>query len=329
MMTSRGPVFVGGAERTGTSLMYALLTSHPEIAMTRRTNYWRYIDGKFGDLAEDHNLDECLDVMRRYKRLVVIGIDWERLRKEFRDGPSTYGRLYELLQCQQAERAGKSRWGDKSLLNERYADRIFESFPHARIIHMVRDPRDRYASVLARWKVRRGGVGAGMGEWLESIRHAESNVERWPSQCTIMRYEDLVAAPEAEMERICAFIAEPYVPEMLTMSGADRFRNEGANSSYGRRPTGAISTSSIGKYAKVLSDRQVRYVERIAEAEMRRYAYEPSLPPASGREALLFNVAIMPFEELRRRAWDARGSWNSMRSKSVPAYRFVDREDHS
>ena len=34
----RGPVFVAGLERSGTSLIFALLASHPNIAMTRRTN---------------------------------------------------------------------------------------------------------------------------------------------------------------------------------------------------------------------------------------------------------------------------------------------------
>lgn len=324
MSTSSGPVFVGGAERTGTSLMFALLTSHPHISMTRRTNYWRYIDQKFGDLSQDHNFEACLDVMKRYKRMVAIGLDWDRIETEFKKGPATYGRLYELMQNQQAAQDGKRRWGDKSLLNERYAERIFDSFPDARIIHMLRDPRDRYASVLARWKVRRGGVGAGMGEWFESVRHAESNVERWPSQCTIMRYEDLVAEPETEMRRICDFIGEPFADEMMTMSGAERFRQEGANSSYGRRPTGAISTSSIGKYTKVLSANQVRYIETVARDAMQRHHYTPSLDGFGGLEGLRFYGAVLPFEELRRRGWQARGAWNAARAKSVPEYRFVD-----
>lgn len=324
MSAATGPVFVGGAERTGTSLMFALLTSHPNISMTRRTNYWRYIDQKFGDLSQPQNLEACLDVMRRYKRMVAVGLDWDRLGADFRGGPATYGRLYELLQIQQASKDGKPRWGDKSLLNERYAARIFEFFPDARIVHMIRDPRDRYASVLARWKVRRGGVGAGMGEWLESVRHAESNVERWPSQCTIVRYEDLVAAPEAEVRRICAFIGESFADEMLTMSGAERFRDEGANSSYGRRPTGAISTSSIGKYTKVLSSDQVRYIETVARDDMQRYGYNSTLAGARGFELMRYYGAVLPFEELRRRGWQARGMWNAVRAKSVPEYRFVD-----
>ena len=322
-----GPVFVGGAERTGTSLMYALLTSHPNISMTRRTNYWRYIDQKFGDLALDENLEACLDVMRRYKRMVAIEPDWERLEDDFRREPGGYGRLYELLQRQQMERDGKSRWGDKSLLNEKHAARIFEEFPNARIIVMLRDPRDRYASVLARWKVRRGGVGAGMAEWLLSVTHAEEGIRRWPGQCTIVRYEDLAASPESEMRRICEFIGEPFDPVMLDMRGAERFREQGANSSYGRRPTGTISTSSIGKYTGVLTDDQVRYVERVADDEMARHGYEAALPAPTGTDALRFFGAVYPFEEARRRAWLARGAWNDLRSKTVPEYRFVDGED--
>lgn len=325
--SSKGPVFVGGAERTGTSLMFALLTSHPNISMTRRTNFWRYIDLKFGDLSERSNLDACLDVMKRYKRMVAIGPDWEWIEAEFAAGEPTYGRLYGLLQESQASRAGKPRWGDKSLLNERYAERIFEEFPNARIIQLIRDPRDRYASVLARWKVRRGGVGAGMGEWFDSVRHAEANVERWPNKCLILRYEDLVAEPVGEMRRICDFIDEPFDEEMMTMRGAERFREEGANSSYGKRPTGSISTSSVGKYVGVLSPLQVRYIETVARSAMRRYGYVEAAPDADELDAVRFYAAVLPFEELRRRGWQARGVWNTMRAKSVPGYRFVDEAD--
>ncbi|MFN2221113.1 MAG: sulfotransferase, partial [Candidatus Promineifilaceae bacterium] len=45
------PVYVAGLERSGTSLMYALLASHPRIAMTRRTNMWTHFYNQYGDLA--------------------------------------------------------------------------------------------------------------------------------------------------------------------------------------------------------------------------------------------------------------------------------------
>lgn len=317
------PVFVGGAERTGTSLMFALLTSHPHIAMTRRTNFWRYIDGQFGDLSNDANLERCIDVMARYKRFRVINIDWDLLRKDFHAGPPSYEQLYHQLQKQQADRQGKRRWGDKSLMNERYAERIFEAFPHAKFIHMLRDPRDRYASVLARWEVRRGGIGAGLGEWFASVNAAEENLARWPSNYMIIRYEDLVTAPEHQVRRTCDFIGEEFADSMLAMEGAEQFTREGANSSYGKRKPGSISPSSIGKYTQVLSPAQVRYVDTVAKDAMERHRYQGDTTDLEFTDRLRL-AGVLPFEEARRKAWETRSALRSRKRRPVPEYRFVD-----
>ncbi|MDP9273379.1 MAG: sulfotransferase, partial [Chloroflexota bacterium] len=82
----KGPVFIGGLERTGTSLLYALLASHPNMAMTRRTNWWTFFYGNFGDLARDENLERCLGTMMRYRRHLQLDPDPERLRREFLAG---------------------------------------------------------------------------------------------------------------------------------------------------------------------------------------------------------------------------------------------------
>ena len=37
------------------SLAFALLASHRNISMTRRTNLWTYFYGQYGDLADDAN----------------------------------------------------------------------------------------------------------------------------------------------------------------------------------------------------------------------------------------------------------------------------------
>ena len=106
-----GPVFVAGLERSGTSLMYALLASHPNIAMTRRTNLWTHFYGQYGDLADDANLERCLAMMMRYRRLQLLQPDPERLRRDFRSGARTYPRLFALLEEQYAERLGQRSLG--------------------------------------------------------------------------------------------------------------------------------------------------------------------------------------------------------------------------
>ena len=152
----QAPILVTGADRSGTSLMFALLASHPRISMVRRTNLWRWFYGGFGDLSEPANLDRCLETMLRYKRLQQLEPSPERIRREFASGKPTYGRLFALLHVQNAMRSNKQRWGDKSLHTEHFADRVFAEFPEAKMIHMIRDPRDRYASISRRYQRRIG-----------------------------------------------------------------------------------------------------------------------------------------------------------------------------
>ena len=99
--------------------------------MTRRTNLWTHFYGQYGDLGHPKNFERCLAMMLRYKRIVRLQPDPERVRREFYQGEPSYARLFALLESHYAERQGKTRWGDKSLNTERYADLIFDAYPQA------------------------------------------------------------------------------------------------------------------------------------------------------------------------------------------------------
>ena len=187
--------------------------------MVRRTNMWRYFHDRYGDLGDPEHLDECLTAMTSYRRMRHLEPDEARIREEFARGPSSYGRLFTLFHTHHAQRCGKSRWGDKSLHTEHYADRVFREFPAARVVHMVRDPRDRYASVSRRHDRTLSRVGAATGRWMSSTQAGRRNPPRAPQRYTLVRYEDLVSDPDRTMRRVCDFLALDYDPRMLTMDG--------------------------------------------------------------------------------------------------------------
>jgi len=323
----KGPIFIAGPERSGTSLIYALLASHPNIAMTRRTNTWTHDYNQYGDLGQPENFERCLMMMLRYKRLIKLNPDAERIRQEFYQGEPTYARLFALLEQHFAEQVGKPRWGDKSLNTERFTAEIFASYPNAKIIHMIRDPRDRYSSSLTRWKVSRGGIGAGTGVWLSTISLAERYLKDYPDQYLAIRYEDLTSDPEGTLEKICDFIDEPYAEEMLSMRGAKDFRDKGGNSSYTQRKPGKITTSSIGKYRSVLTKYQVFFLQLFSRRTMQNFGYEMDQIRFSIFDWLRFILFEFPFNMARMLAWLGREAWLNRIGRALPSERVVSEKE--
>lgn len=323
-MPTPGPIFVTGADRSGTTLLYALLASHPDISMVRRSNMWRWFNGNYGDLGDTGALERCLSDLLRYQRIAPLDPDEARIRREFADGPPTYGRLFALFHEHLAERRGKPRWGDKSLHTEYHADAILEAYPEARILHLVRDPRDRYASVVRRQEPGRAkGVSAATGRWLASMRVAHRNVRRHPRHYMVVRYETLAASPEPTMRAICRFIDAPYDPAMLTMSGAPDHDAVGGNSSFEALPSGVISTRSIGRYRTVLEPTDIAFIQVCARPYLVRHGYDLVPLAVSVRDRVRIYGGEVPARLARLMGWFAVDAVQNRRGTSVPDERLT------
>lgn len=322
-MNDPNPVFVSGTNRSGTTLMYALLATHPNLSMVRRTDMWRYFYGRFGDLSQPENFEHCLRTMLSYKRIVNLKPDPERIRQEFWQGEASYGRLFALIHQHNAERSGKTRWGDKSLHTEEYADQIFSEFPQARIIHVIRDPRDRYASVKKRLNATSRRIGVDTVKWLASVRIARKAAERYPDRFMIVRYETLAQQPEETLQLVCDFIGEPYTPEMLTMSGARRYHEAGANTSYEKVKPGVISTRSIGRFRQVISAWEIAFIQTFARRTMAEFGYELEPTSLSIRKRLAY-LAALPPGLARMVRWMALDRFSELQGRPLREHRIVN-----
>lgn len=316
------PVFIAGPDRSGTTLMYALLASHPNISMVRRTNMWRYFYQRYGPLDKQQNFERCLQDMLSYKRMNVLNPNAERIRDAFWQGEPTYGRLFGLMHSHHAQDIGKPRWGDKSLHTEHYADSLFKEFPNAKVIHMARDPRDRYASVKKRHGRTINRVGASVGRWLYSMQAARRNNQHYPQNYMIVNYERLASQPEEMLTNIFGFLGEEYTPKALSMSGAADYRDSGGNSSFEKIEPGTISTKSIGRYRSIISPVELAYIQIFAGKEMQKLGYEldPLDTPFQEKIALL---GAMPINLARMLAWITLTDLKIKRGEPIPPNRMA------
>jgi hypothetical protein len=302
----RGPIIIGGPDRCGKTLMRALLVSHPNIAIpTIGSNYWTYFYGQFGDLHNRDNFERCLAAMLRYKHAINIKPDRERIRQEFWQGEPSYARLFALFHQHYAEREGKPRWGDQTGLIERYADLVMASYPDARMIHMIRDPRDRYEASITRFPNGKMRVGGATARWLYSVRLARRNMQRYPGRYTIVRYETLVHEPEKTLRKLCTFLGEEFVPAMLTMEGAPGYREKGEHKADGTSDQSPISTAYIGRYRQVMTKGEVAFMQLYAGRQMVAQGYELDSIRFSINDRIRFALVDWPLNVARMITWRA------------------------
>jgi len=299
----RGPIFVGGLAHSGKTLLRLMLSSHPNIVLTRRTDLWTGVYDRYGNLARPENFDRCLAAILRTKHLRPLGPDPYRLRREFWQGEPTYARLFALLHEHFAQSVGKPRWGDQTALIERFADPIFTAYPNARMIHMIRDPRDCYKLALNSTNHRIGKVGSSTAAWLHSVALAKRNQLRYPDRYLLVRYETLMAYPRETLSGICSFLEEAFVPDMLSMKNAIRFSDESEARSKVMPPAGINLASQNELAAQALSRREIAFMQARAGRAMITYNYQLSRVQCSPRDRFLLYFLDMPAGWARTLAW--------------------------
>jgi hypothetical protein len=263
------PIFIGGLERSGKSCMRMMLAAHQRLFFSRRTNLWTFYYNRYGNLNQADNLQLCLADLTKSKHIRGLVSDFARLKRDLEVGPVSYGRLFALVHEQHAEKLGKTRWGDQTEFIEQRADQIFYAYPDAKIIHMLRDPRDRYEALQTKSHHRRNRLGAATARWRASAELAQKNQNKYVGRYKVIRYETLVTESKMTLRETCEFLGEDFFPDMLKMQSETRFEEDSAS--------GPLTTEYIGRYRNQLGIREVAYIQKQAGKLMSafEYALEP------------------------------------------------------
>lgn len=305
VFAAESPIFVVGAPRSGTTLVERMLDAHPAIAILDELVFFDHI------LALRREIPQ-LDTPQRRERFFQLlpqldhvrfwrGLDpvLARVREELEQAGAraSWQLFYLLLMKRAAEARGKRRYGEKTPWNVRHLATIVRWFPDARIVHVVRDPR---AQVASRRQLPRSShdVLTHAVKWRLDVDLGRRALARWPRPANVIevRYEDLLAEPEAQLKRICQAVGEPFDPTMLDFYriGEPGFRGQPWKDNV-RRPLGATNPE---RWRKELDAWEVAAIEWIAGRTMRELGYQPLTPPL---ERMLRTLAGLPREFARWR----------------------------
>lgn len=297
-----GSVHITGLERSGKTTLAAFLDAHPMIAVPNvGTNMWHYFAHRYGDLGEPANLEACVDAMMSYDRIRWLEPDRGSIIRAFAAGAPTYGRLFSLFLSQYAERRSTPIWGTQSAWLDKYMDEVFEAYPDTRVIHVVRDPRDRYAAVKAHWPSGRGQAGGAAAKWNRAMRMVRRNSEKYPRRYLALRFEDLVIDTEEALVRVCKTVGVEYDNRML---GAIKRNMRETSEGVEKSPlVDVLSSDVLGSFWRQLSEPEIAYIQAVTRGNRLRFGYEDTAVGGLGIRQLADLLTYWPDQALRATAW--------------------------
>lgn len=303
MTASQGPVFIVGAPRSGTTLLRNTLNRHPALAICRETQFFHYVYRRrkaFGSLAVEENRRRLLQQYLSLDRLRRTRLDLAALERCLLEEGTSYPDLFASLLRFYMRVHGKQRWGEKTPGHARFTETLFEWYPDATVIHIVRDPRDVVASLMDMPFFPNNIVG-NANLWLTHNRSARRSQHR--SGYLLVRYEKLVTDSEGELRRICDALGEPYSPVMLLPKP-----DPTADRPWFERAEQPVTETRIGIWRQRLTATDAALVEWWIGPELQIFGYEPEARPPSlldlGR-AFAFGVK----DAISRRVGEFPGVW--------------------
>jgi hypothetical protein len=193
--------FVGGAPRSGTTWLQLLLDSHPDIRCGGEALFQDQLARPLQKLMQDRR--RALDA----KNTSVFQHTGGFPLPEPGDAEMLLGTGILLAL---ARLAGDGAWqaiGEKTPENVFLFPQLKRLFPGAKLVVIARDPRDVLTSAWHFFHIRNGGGGsdadkrAFVTRALPSLREGAQTtlalLRQFPSDCTMVTYERMRAAPEA------------------------------------------------------------------------------------------------------------------------------------
>lgn len=256
-------IFIGGCSRSGTTLLASMLGAHSHCICTPESHFkidalrvpdWQ---GQSADLSVPFAL------IKRHWRFKIWELNMDAYDFPEKELNHSYACLLNWIVAGYGQSMGKPHariWVDHTPENISYATTLLNLYPHAKMIHIVRDGRGVATSIMpldwgpntlikaARWWLRMVSFGLAV----ETLIPKEQIIR--------VRYEDLVRQPEETLWMLCDYLDLEYQPEMANASGFKPPRYTNRQHRYiGKRPVSELAT----RWQKRLSDRQVEIFENL------------------------------------------------------------------
>lgn len=212
MIHSPQLIFLISQPRSGSTLLQRILASHPAIHTTSEP--WIALHPLIALRKRGVSADYCHDLARTATLEFLSTLP---------AGLETYyeaiGLMLNHMYGTALRSSRKTRFLDKTPRYYAIIPELRRIFPEARFIFLIRNPLAVLSSVFEAWATRSGGHYSLRCDYLHDllagpVALAAAIAKPGPHD-SVIRYEDLVAAPELQLERLCGSLGLDFDPAMV------------------------------------------------------------------------------------------------------------------
>jgi len=291
-------IFVGGAPRSGTTLMRAILDSHTDIHCGPETRVIPAI------LKLASNWKSTTTTMR---------LDEAGLPRDISLG-AVRAFILHVLVNQKRSKAATPILCNKDPLTNLHIPLLLEIFPNAKVVQMVRDGRAMVHSAMMR--------NVTISGW--NLSNAKQCLEKWngmvsrmypfckdrKDRCLQVPYEALVQYPEEWTKKIAAFVGVPWEHRMLehdhfinAKDGIDVAEHEKSSDQIAKPIYLTALTSWVGEIPQDVLDKAHDIAPFLA-----KMGYDPWQVPPNYKNFKIRDLTDQANAEKKRRAEGSSGT---------------------
>lgn len=210
--------FIVARGRSGTTLLRAMLDTHPEMAIPNESHFVVQLARRRAryETAGGFDVERFTKDLLSHWAFRRWGLPGEEVLAAYEAAPPTdSASAVRGVYAAYARHRGKERYGDKTPSYVLNIDLLASMFPEARFLHLIRDGRNVAMSYLDA-DFGSKTLGQAAIYWDRFVRAGrEAGARLGPDRYRELRYEELVAEPERVLRDVCAFVGLSFDECML------------------------------------------------------------------------------------------------------------------
>lgn len=274
--------FVCGAPKSGTTWLQRILDAHPEISCSGEGHFIERFTIPAAKVVNAYNQQLSLEADQVYEgKPVYQPIE----QAEFDEVARTF--ILNRLRSRPAD-PGVRLFGDKTPTYTHYLPQLHRLFPQARIIHIVRDPRDVAVSRMGHshriglkqvftpgTEQHRATVEAAVRLWTEAVSKVDAFAAEHPQLVHELKYRDLHYEPANSLKRLFGFLGADADPVLLDrISRETSFEALSGGRKAGEEDPNAFLRKGVpGDWKTRLDVETARIIDQACGPLMRRKAF--------------------------------------------------------